>query len=257
MPGADGSLQADRAREQLEELRAALNREIARLLHQLNTGNGTDALVRDRESLAVMSRVRDEVVAKLRESGVVITSVTEEGAADAARAVAEKYDFGDFTPDTSKHLEQIVREQLKEVTDAFKVAEKEIVRAMRIGSRTSAPLGELIDKVAQEIDTSFAKAQASVDAAIMGSGRALVVNSVKEANADGGAQIGFRLIGPMDGKTRAFCRALVKQTRAKPVTQAELEALDNGSDLAPEFFGGGYNCRHTWAPALIEGGDEA
>ncbi len=58
----------------------------------------------------------------------------------------------------------------------------------------------------------------------------------------------FLYIGPNDGSTRPFCRSVLTQ-RAVPIySLKEISGLKNGQGLDVMTFGGGYNCRHRWAP---------
>ena len=54
----------------------------------------------------------------------------------------------------------------------------------------------------------------------------------------------FLYVGPSDGITRPFCAPLV----GKVLTREEIATLDNGQIDNPLVSGGGYNCRHHWAP---------
>jgi hypothetical protein len=249
MGGADGSLQADRARAQLEQLRAALNREIGRLLLRLDTKPGEDSLLYTRQALATAAEVRREVLQKLLEQGGVITSLTEDQAAAAALAVAADVDLGEFAPDQLNALDRIVRGQMDEVARLLGDGAEEIATAMRVGINTGAPLGDLIEEVQRALDTTFVRAQSAVDAAIMGAGRSVTVESVKVAN-EGEGLYGFRLVGPLDKKTRPWCRAILGLE--EPITQAELAIAVNDNGLSAEVFAGGYGCRHSWAPVLLK-----
>lgn len=51
-------------------------------------------------------------------------------------------------------------------------------------------------------------------------------------------------VGPLDSKTREFCQQLVGQT----FTVSEIEQMDNGQTGPVITDGGGWNCRHQWAP---------
>lgn len=58
-------------------------------------------------------------------------------------------------------------------------------------------------------------------------------------------------VGPRDGLTRPFCRALLLTGRWWP--QDMILRLDNGQGgSGPLFSGGGYNCRHRWVPVVPE-----
>lgn len=54
----------------------------------------------------------------------------------------------------------------------------------------------------------------------------------------------YAYVGPVDAIIRPFCL----QHIGKVYTKAEIEALDNGQLPNPFLTGGGYNCRHLWAP---------
>lgn len=54
----------------------------------------------------------------------------------------------------------------------------------------------------------------------------------------------FVYLGPLDDITRPFCRARVD----KVYSMAEIAKMDNGQDLDPFIYRGGYNCRHQWRP---------
>ncbi len=54
-------------------------------------------------------------------------------------------------------------------------------------------------------------------------------------------------VGPLDIKTRPFCRKLIAHG---PYTRAEIAKLDNGTKLKNAWtHGAGWNCRHIWMPA--------
>ena len=50
--------------------------------------------------------------------------------------------------------------------------------------------------------------------------------------------------GVVDGLTRPFCRELVGVV----FTEEQITQLDNNQNLPAAIYGGGYNCRHGWAP---------
>lgn len=58
----------------------------------------------------------------------------------------------------------------------------------------------------------------------------------------------YLYVGPLDGITRGFCRVLV----GKAFTKAQVDKLHNYQIEPPLTRGGGYNCRHTWAPISEE-----
>lgn len=63
---------------------------------------------------------------------------------------------------------------------------------------------------------------------------------------DAGAAAGldhYLYSGPIDGITRAFCKALA----GKVLTDQQISKLNNGSGLSVRSSGGGYNCRHNFS----------
>jgi len=54
----------------------------------------------------------------------------------------------------------------------------------------------------------------------------------------------YGYVGPVDSIIRPFCLEHI----GKVYTKAEIDALDNGQIPNPFLTGGGYNCRHLWAP---------
>lgn len=72
----------------------------------------------------------------------------------------------------------------------------------------------------------------------------------------------FRYFGPLDDKTRPFCKRIKRQADdGKLWTKAQIAQLDNspsGPGRGSVFItGGGWNCRHVWEPIFqIELDDE-
>lgn len=57
--------------------------------------------------------------------------------------------------------------------------------------------------------------------------------------------------GPLDEKTRGFCRTLLKQD--KYYTQDDLDYLSKYCGYDVELYMGAYNCRHQWKRARLKG----
>ncbi len=58
----------------------------------------------------------------------------------------------------------------------------------------------------------------------------------------------FRYVGAVAG-ARPFCRERV----GKVYSIEEIRGMDNGQDLAVEYFCGGWNCRHRWVAVAEDG----
>lgn len=73
------------------------------------------------------------------------------------------------------------------------------------------------------------------------------VVAVKKAVDIFGKNPKFIYIGPDDDRTREFCQEVL--SRNPPIyTLSQISGMNNGQ-LSPVIsYGGGYNCRHEWAP---------
>lgn len=247
--GADGAIgPADRASKDLTELLTRLDREIRRLLAALDTARGTDQLVGDREALVTATRVRQQVAQLLTERGqAAVTTIASQRALEAANAVIASSDLpplpADAT-DATPELRRIVEGQTAEVAAVFTVAADEMRRAINAGISTGGSLADLVEEVAARLNVAVVRAQAAVDAAVMASGRRALMLQAEATGLD----YVFAYVGPNDGKTRPFCKALV----GRAVSKARMASLDNGQGLPVRDFCGGYNCRHSWAPLTRE-----
>ena len=76
-----------------------------------------------------------------------------------------------------------------------------------------------------------------VRTAAMRSGRLFHTAQAREAGLTK-----YLYVGPLDGKTRSFCRGLVGTVHS----ETDIEQMDNGQTGLVLSDGGGFNCRHTW-----------
>lgn len=250
MAGADGSIQADEVRARLEKLRELTNAEISRLLMRLDTERGGAELLSDKQALATVSKVRAQIVRLLEERGGAIITQTELAAADAASAVADGVDLGAFSPRTTQDIARLVGAQSDDIVATFGDASRAVGEAMRAAASSGAQIHELIDEVAQVVDTTYLRAMAAVDAAVMASGRAVVLQAGEDMGAELGTITVYRYLGPDDGKARPFCRSHVD----KAYTRAALDSEDNGPNQPKPVsqYLGGYNCRHSLVALTLE-----
>lgn len=247
---------ADRARDQLNELRGILNRRIAALLMELSKEGDSARLSRTKESLATASRVRQQILAIMIREGLQPTVTTvEANAAAEAQDIAREVNLGDFNGNAVSQLEAIVSGQLTDITATFRAANEEIAAAMRAGITTGSNLQDVINEIANILDTTFSRAQAAADSAIMAAGRQVTLAATEQASQVTGEVYVYVYTGPDDMKIRPFCSEHI----GKAYTLGALEKLDNG-DGQPKpvsAYLGGYNCRHTLSPMpLIDAVDE-
>jgi hypothetical protein len=109
---------------------------------------------------------------------------------------------------------------------------------------TPIPKEDIAKQVEQIAQTSLSRARTITDTSIAGLQRATAIQAAAELPGD----VVFRYSGPNDKITRPFCKRLVGKT----FTPEEIRRLDNGQNLPPDLFGGGYNCRHSWQPMTRE-----
>lgn len=115
--------------------------------------------------------------------------------------------------------------------------------ALMEGLRTSIlseDLDVVVSRLAESLDESIPVAVTEA--------RTRIAEFDRAVTATVGAEIEAELwyySGPVDGITRPFCSELVGHV----FSGEQVARLDNGqTDASPLFSGGGYNCRHSWAP---------
>ena len=104
-----------------------------------------------------------------------------------------------------------------------------------------------ISTVVSDLDAQLRRAEGrqitEARTAITSFGRGITAVAAEAAGLDH-----YLYTGPLDGITRSFCRELV----GKAFTQTQIDKLNNQQLAPPLIRGGGYNCRHTWAPISEE-----
>lgn len=243
MSGADAAGPvADSAIADLRAVRDGLQRDLLRVLLQLDTEPGEDSLVRRQGQTAVA--VYRQVERRLASLGDEIASVAGARAVEAVAAVVGAPP-STLPLDVRAELDQIVNGQIGDVVAVFRAANDEIRQAVARGITTGGSLADLVSAVSDRMDVTFRQAQAAVDAAVMAAGRRAVVSIALDVEEDTDEQMVFVYVGPRDAKNRPFCRQWVGKAVVDP------RKLDNGQDLPVEDYCGGYNCRHSWAPTPI------
>lgn len=252
----DGPIRvAGAAESRLERIRQALNVELRTRLARL-LADPTGNLQGEKDAIDVARTIRSQVLGIMRKEGLpVVLSVAEAAIADAVDSVVGPRHLSGIVPqgagvrvsldaDALASIERSVSGVLDEVVTTFGNGADAMRDAIDVGVSTSAPLDKVIDAVAQALDTTFSKAAHAVDTAIMGAGRMALVLQAKRA-ADAQDEIALFLYdGPIDNKTRDFCRehaGIVYSLRA-------LKALDNGTGFPVVPFLGGPRCRHRLSP---------
>ena len=240
---------ADIAIRDLQGLRERLEGDLMRIMLRLDTETGADSLVRRQGQTA--AQVYRQIVARLEAEGVQVINVAGTRALQAVEAVMGAPP-STLSTQVREELDMIMDRAAEDVTSVFKDASGDVREAAQAGILSGGSLADLVAAVADKIGTTYTRAQAAVDAAIMAVGRRSVMAGAEEMRDT--LDLVYVYVGPRDDKNRPFCRQWVGKATARP------EALVNGQDLPVPDYCGGYNCRHSWAPtprdiAVAEGID--
>ncbi len=232
-------LDRDFARELATVLRFTSD-ELRRLVEEFRATKGR--LVSTQANLGRVQRLQKELRRILEEAGF---SALAEKATDAPfDALAEMVIRGskiaqaaaELTPADLKMIaafKSIRFEELLGVEDRLVTMVQRTVLDGTLGLR---PIEHLVEDLADVLDLSDRQARTFYDTALSVHSR-----QVDQMNATGKPDELFYYAGPLDVKTRPFCRARV----GKVFTREELETADNGQLPNPLLTGGGYNCRHV------------
>lgn len=234
---------ADAALADLQALLKRLDADVARLLAKLKTEKG-----RVVDDLAAASRVRAQVLKRIEELGGGRSQRILDKAVQAAIDDAIEKMPKALRPDATPELDRIVRRQYEAVAEVFEVGGDSVRRAINAGVTSTQRLDVLAGRVAESLRTTVSKAQAVVETAVIGAGRDVLAEAVRQANDDDEDGIVMRYVGPDDSKTRPFCKRILGQV----YTLDAIEKLDNGQGIPVLQFGGGYRCRHSWVPIDAE-----
>jgi hypothetical protein len=230
---------ADAAVEDMRRLERVLYRDLMRSVMRLDTKTGEDSLIK--RQAQTQAAVLRQINKRLDAEGEDLKRVTGERAVEAVRAVLGAPP-STLSVDVRTELDQILADQIRDVVRTFKVAADEMRVAVTQGIVSSGGLADVVDAVAGKMQVAYARAAAAVDAAIMAAGRHVVMSAATASGLD----LVYVYVGPSDAKNRPFCLQWVGKACVDP------ENLDNKQGLPVETYCGGYNCRHSWAPTIID-----
>jgi len=123
------------------------------------------------------------------------------------------------------------------------------VRDALAGAQFTADPAEVIGSLDAALRSAEGRQITEARTRITSFGRELTAVAAESVGIDH-----YLYTGPIDGITRPFCRQLV----GRVFTKTQVQDLRNYQIEPPLVRGGGYNCRHTWAPVseeLIESAD--
>jgi hypothetical protein len=118
-----------------------------------------------------------------------------------------------------------------------------VVRDALAGAQFTADPSETIGSLDAALRSAEGRQITEARTRITSFGRELTAVAAESAGIDH-----YLYTGPLDGITRPFCRQLA----GKVFTKSQVQDLRNYQIEPPLVRGGGYNCRHTWAPVSEE-----
>lgn len=150
--------------------------------------------------------------------------------------------FGGADRDTIAALVNFDTSQVSAIVDSF-IGEAQGVLARSVILGEVPDLGQF-----EDLDSSLARNLSTEIRTLFNSfGRTVTAAKANE--------LGFTLFeyqGPEDEVTRDFCEDLLISRNPPIYSLEEISSFDNGQGLDVLTFGGGYNCRHRWAPISEE-----
>ncbi len=111
-----------------------------------------------------------------------------------------------------------------------------------------AVLSETLSRSVVESSTIGATAMATYYRTVADRGYQIIEEDLPEL------EIRYAYFGPLDNLIRPFCRRLMVRARQGGTwTRQQIAGMNNGNSLGNVLVnGGGYNCRHQWAPVAQE-----
>ena len=241
--------------DQLRELMRALEDEIRKLI---NLPPSDTRAIRMQNAL----KAREQIAAVIDRAGALY----EDEAARAAIILAvdsiqESNILPDgFAPDVAQEIDAAISGRFKELSQAFGEMSDNVNKTLMRGAVAGLPTEEIAQQISKDLGKSEAVGRTVTTTALHSASRAALVDTADETGAD----FVYAYVGPLDVKTRPFCRfygfpdgggSKVAYTRealrvmSKDPTQQNQPGGEMG-DVAAAL--GGYNCRHGLAPIFIE-----
>lgn len=238
--------EADKLARVADEISAAYATELARVLRDLERelrklaldaiGGSRTALSRAVRAAKLRRQIQDALTAAgyphLVETATSVRLDALVAQVQRLRGAAKLAAFS--TSDLSRilALKALARVDLLGQGDAIAHA---VWRTFAQGLFSQRPIADLLDDLSTALDLELYHARTLYDTTVSVFGRQ--VEAMKAQPEDV-----FAYLGPMDEKTRPFCRRHV----GKVYTRAAIDAMDNGQLPNVFLVGGGWQCRHTW-----------
>ena len=223
--------------QELARVLAAADRSLLPLLREAMAGNRTASVAVSR-----LLPLRRELRGVLERAGYDRLAMTS--SIEAVSALAEAYragragtaaaSLGRLTPNRLLALAHLLEADILGIGDT---AVHQVWRAAVMAIYSSQPTDELVAQLAEQLQTSLARAQTLFDTQTSVVGR-----QMERIATDGEPEQAYLYVGPVDARTRDWCLDRVGLVEKRDA----IEALDNGQLPNPFLTGGGYNCRHSW-----------
>lgn len=246
----DLELQAAKESGLIDVLNARFARELAQVLklltadarvlvRELQTKDGR--LVATRASLGRVLALRRDLLDVLTRSGfeTFAQEVFDGPLDEMTRLVLKGAGIAQAAADLStadlKAIEAFKTVRFEELLELGRTSAIRLARLILDGTLGAQPVDGLVADIADQFDYTDAQARTLYDTAL-----SIYSRQVDQLQATGEPDELFYYAGPLDTKTRPFCRDRV----GKVFTRTDLETADNGQLPNPLLTGGGYNCRH-------------
>lgn len=229
----------DRFARELAAVLKLTTAEVRRLLRTLRTADGR--LVATQAALGRVLGLRRDLQRVLEEGGysALAESAVDRPLDEIASLVLRGSDIAQAALElTPADLDAIAAFKTVRFDELLSVGHATAVRLARValdGLLGAQPLDDLVDDVADTFDITDRQARTLYDTAL-----SIFSRQIDQLHATGEPDELFYYAGPIDAKTRPFCRQRV----GKVLTRQALETADNGQLPNPLLTGGGFNCRH-------------
>lgn len=230
----------DRFANEMREVLKLANGRTREILRELRKKDGR--LVALKANLGRVLGLRRDIQTALQEAGyqAIAEAAVDKPLDELARLVLRGNSIAQAAFTLSKSdLNVLAAFKTIRFDELMRVEADTAIRLTRIaldGTLGLQPVENLVDDVADAFDQSLKQARTTYDTAVSIYGR-----QVDQLHATGEPEELFYYAGPIDTKTRPFCRERV----GKVFTRQELESADNKQLPNPLLTGGGYNCRHV------------
>lgn len=179
----------------------------------------------EQDTIAAVSRVSDKIARQLDIAGLTAAQVTLD---ESALRAYVTFKVRDVTDQFAREVATTVQKAWIDSTFTGQPLKKALSDA------TAFAIGELRELTPSQVKTHVGTTVSSIDRAI---------TAQLESDDD---SIVYVYIGPNDPLVRKTCQWIV----GKYATKDQIARLDNGQTPNTMITGGGWNCRHSWAPIL-------